>query len=62
MLLFVLLWMVLPTFGFPPTPPPPPRPPPIHFIRDITAADKNHLKNQQSQLDGKIYHSYNLYK
>ena len=35
-------------------PPPCQRPPPINFIRDITAVDKNHLKNQQSQLDGKI--------
>ena len=52
MLLFVSLWMVLPAFGFPPTP---------NAIRDITAVDKNHLKNQQSQLDSKIYleiHSY----
>ena len=45
MLLFVSLWMILPTFGFPPTPqhpphPPPTRPPPINFIRDITAVDK----------------------
>ena len=59
MLLFVSLWMVLPAFNFPPTPNN--RPPPINFIRDITAVDKNHLKNQQSQLDGKIYlqiHSY----
>ena len=56
MLLFVSLWMVLPAFGFPPA-----HPPPINFICDITAVDKNHLKNQQSQLDGKIYlqiHSY----
>ena len=54
--LFVSLWIALPTFGFPPT-----HPPPINFIRNITAVDKNHLKNQQSQLDGKIYlqiHSY----
>ena len=35
--------------------PPPTHPPPINFICDITAVDKNHLKNQQSQLDGKIY-------
>ena len=34
---------------------PPAHPPPINFIRDITAVDKNHLKNQQSQLDGKFY-------
>ena len=38
------------------------RPPtPINFIRDIIAVDKSHLKNQQSQLYGKIYlqiHSY----
>ena len=60
MLLFVSLWMVLPTFGFPPnpnahpTPLLPTHPPPINFIRDITAVDKNHLKNQQSQVDGKI--------
>ena len=39
----------------PPPHPPPARPPPINFIRDITAVDKNHLKNQQSQLDGKFY-------
>ena len=31
----------------PPTPPPPTRPPPIDSIRDITGAEKNHLKNQQ---------------
>ena len=58
MLLFASLWMVFPAFGFPPTPnahPPPSHPPPINFIRDITAVDKNHLKNQQTQLDGKIY-------
>ena len=59
MLLFVSLWMVLPAFGFPPTltptPPLPAHTPPINLIRDITAVDKNHLKNQQSQLDGKIY-------
>ena len=53
MLLSVSLWMVLPAFGFPPAPNA--RPPPINFIHDITAVDKNRLKNQQSQLDGKIY-------
>ena len=45
----------LPTRPQRPPHPPPARPPPINFIRDITAVDKNHLKNQQSQLDGKIY-------
>ena len=35
--------------------PPPACPPLINFIRDITAVDRNHLKNQQSQLDGKFY-------
>ena len=55
MLLFALLWMVLPGFGpqHPPHPPPA-RPLPINFIRDITAVDKNHLKNQQCQLDGRF--------
>ena len=54
MLLFTSLWMVLPAFSFPPTPPPPTHPLSINFIRDITAVDKNHLKNQQCQLDGRF--------
>ena len=54
MLLFASLWMVLLAFGFQPTPPPPTHPPPINFIRDITAIDKNHLKIQQCQLDGRF--------
>ena len=29
-------------------------PPPINFICDITAVDKNHLKIQQCQLDGRF--------
>ena len=65
MLLFVSLWMVLPALSFPPTPnthpTPPAHPPPINFIRDITAVDKNHLKNQQRKLDGKIYLQIHCY-
>ena len=57
-------WYFLPSASPPPpTPTPnthpqhPPHPPParpslINFIRNITAVDKNHLKNQQCQLDG----------
>ena len=59
MLLFVSLWMVLPAFGLPPTHPQ--HPPPINFIRDITAVDKNHLKIQQCQLDGRFYKSIASY-
>ena len=45
--------VLYPAFGSPPTRPhhpphpPPTRPPPIDSIRDITGAEKNHLKNQQ---------------
>ena len=55
-------WYCPPLASHPPPSHPPSRPPtPINFIHDITAVDKNHLKNQQSQLDGEIYlqiHSY----
>ena len=40
----------------PPHPLPPAHPPPINFIRDITAFQKNHLKNQPFQLVGRIGH------
>ena len=53
-------WFCPPSASHPPptpTPPPlPPRPPPINFIRDITAVEKNHLKNQPFQLVGRIGH------
>ena len=50
-------WYCPPSASYPPptpTPPPPAHPPPINFIRDITAVDKNHLKIQQYQLDGRF--------
>ena len=44
-LLFESELVLCPAFGSPPAPPT--RPPPIDSIRDITGAEKNHLKNQQ---------------
>ena len=46
----------LPTHPQHPPHPPPARPPPINFIRDITAFEKNRLKNQPLQLAGRIGH------
>ena len=48
-LLFESKLVLYPAFGSPPAPttPPTPLPPPIDSIRDITGAEKNHLKNQQ---------------
>ena len=52
-LLFESELVLYPAFGSPPaptthpTPLPPTHPPPIDSIRDITGAEKNHLKNQQ---------------
>ena len=44
-LLFVSLWIVLPAFGFPPTPNThPTHPPPINFIHDIAGAVKTITK------------------
>ena len=48
-LLFESELVLYPAFGSPPAPTthPTPLPPPIDSIRDITGAEKNHLKNQQ---------------
>ena len=55
-------WYRPPLASHPQCSPPPTCPPPINFIRDITAVDKNHLKNQQCQLDGRFsYKSIAIY-
>ena len=47
-------WFCLPSASHAPPTPPPTRPPHINFIRDITAVEKNHFKNQPFQLVGRI--------
>ena len=57
-LLFGSELVFYPAFGSPPapppTPPPPTHPPPIDSIRDITGAEKNHLKTSSSQVASRI--------